>query len=179
MDDVIYYGVANPPGEENGTITELMDQSQLEMAAVELVGKPLHINHVTHSPDGVPIDPSGVVISAIAHPKLKGALLVSFRLKKSESGNAAKFFLDGDLPEESKMRELSLGYTIGKNRITGIPSYHRIRELSICSEGQRDGCKVLGSVSVDDLLNHQDAVTYKKMSNFYKNLTQAYSNYKS
>lgn len=170
MSDLIYVAVANPKGEPNNELSEFMQQNQLVVAEKDVVGIPVFINHNTPETLGVPVEPSGIVTNG--HVDQEGKLLLGFTMFNNENGNMAKTLLgqDGKLPPALQMSEVSLGYDMKKDAVTGIPMFHKIKEVSICYEGARDGTKILGAFDMQGLIKQQDEEIYQSLKQLYKTL---------
>jgi hypothetical protein len=148
---MVYVGVANPKGEKDHKISRLFTESQIKKIAPLMQGLPVHINHETTTADGKRIPPSGIVLKGHVHPKT-GKLWVLFTLFPGQTGALAERFLgeDGVLKPEFTMQQLSLGFNIAENA-ADLPVAHNVQELSICYEGCREGCDIIGRFPMQDL----------------------------
>lgn len=173
-DDLIYVAVVNPPGEKNGDITEFMEENQLIVAAKELPGIPVFINHNSPNNLKVAVEPSGVVVSA--NVDNQGRLIAAFKLNDSKNGKLAKTLVgeDGTLPEELRMQQVSLGYGLRSLPESNIPQFHQPQELSICFEGARPGTEILGAVSESTIKQQYDEEVYKGLEEVHKTLQIIY-----
>lgn len=143
----IYWGIVNPPGEDNKKSTYYFQKCQLPEVAKQLIGKPIKILHHHQDENGEHTPPSGVCVHAHVHPKT-GALWAGFTLAPTPAGELAGVFLGEKptlLPKDFHMGELSLGFDILQDTRTGDPHGHIIKELSICYAGARPGCEIKGS----------------------------------
>lgn len=173
-EDLIYVAVVNPPGEKNGEITEFMEVNQLIVAAKELPGIPVYINHNSPNNLNVAVEPSGVVVSANVDDQ--GRLVAAFKLNDSQNGKLAKTLVgeDGTLPEELRMQQVSLGYGKRALKESNIPMFIQPQELSICFEGARPGTEILGAVTTTELKKQHEEQIYKGIEETYKTLQIMY-----
>lgn len=172
MSDLIYVAVANPKGEGNHEFSEFMQHNQLVASEKDVVGLPLYINHNTPETLGQPVEASGIVTNG--HVDREGKLVVGFTTFDNANGRLAKTLLgqDGKLPPELHMKEVSLGYDLKKDAVTGMPMFHKIKELSICYEGARDGTKILAAFDMESLVKQKNEEEYQSLSRLYKTLAK-------
>ena len=151
---LVHVVVANPAGKPDDSITSFFKESELKELELGYIGKPLYIEHMTETPEGVEnvepgkkISPSGVVVGAGIDPETK-ELIAMFVTHDTPNGELADKLLDPKNPD--RMQMVSMGYRIKMK--DGIPLGNETDELSITYQGAHDSTYILGSLPLDKLL---------------------------
>lgn len=149
----VYWGVVTPKGEPNSKKTYYFQECQLQQLAKDIVGLPVKISHNHVLKNGEKSPAAGIVIQGHVHTKT-GDVWAGFVRSDNLTGELAGSLLGEDdlLPPELQMGELSLGFDILTDTVSGDPKGHRVKELSICYNAARPGCQIRGSTPYSTLL---------------------------
>ena len=166
----VFYGVANPKGEEITKNTTFFDGMQLKNLAKQMgyIHLPIHIEHVTrNNQTGMKVSPSGRTIAAKIDPETQG-IGIYFILFNSPNG---KYALDamttGTLTQGHLLQQLSIGYDVERLIKEPVALSNIVKEISIVLQGNREDTHIKACSSVKKGDNADNLVfdTLKKKEN--------------